>query len=121
MLDKALTESKLCRLVYHACHSGDVGTKGLMRPTLVILIREKPSFDYNMKQTTEMQSSSHVMMCCGNFYRLFNISCQIVQGKLVNQIKAWTIRYSCWYAGEKCSYEVRNISLKLNLKYENKE
>ncbi|XP_074544727.1 uncharacterized protein LOC141804281 [Halichoeres trimaculatus] len=37
---------------------------------------------------------------------LFNISCELVQEKLVSQIKAWQIRYSCWYAGEKCSYEL---------------
>ncbi|KAM6989994.1 uncharacterized protein LKV04_009563 [Tautogolabrus adspersus] len=37
---------------------------------------------------------------------LFDISCQLVQEKLVNQIKAWQIRQSCLYAGEKCSYEL---------------
>ncbi|XP_065809903.1 uncharacterized protein wu:fc46h12 [Labrus bergylta] len=37
---------------------------------------------------------------------LFDISCELVQGKLVNQIKAWQIKQSCLYAGEKCSYEL---------------
>lgn len=42
--------------------------------------------------------------------RLFGISCQDVYGKILNQIKAWQIRQSCLYEGEKCSYEVRNIT-----------
>ncbi|XP_045906796.1 uncharacterized protein wu:fc46h12 [Micropterus dolomieu] len=37
---------------------------------------------------------------------LFGISCQDVYGKLVSQIKAWQIRQSCLYAGERCSYEL---------------
>uniref|UniRef100_A0A3P8S3K9 Uncharacterized protein n=1 Tax=Amphiprion percula TaxID=161767 RepID=A0A3P8S3K9_AMPPE len=37
---------------------------------------------------------------------LFGIACSDVQGQLVNQIKAWQIRQSCLYAGEKCSYEL---------------
>lgn len=43
--------------------------------------------------------------------RLFGISCQDVYGKILNQIKAWQIRQSCLYKGEKCSYEVRNITV----------
>uniref|UniRef100_A0A3B4U628 Uncharacterized LOC111228907 n=2 Tax=Seriola dumerili TaxID=41447 RepID=A0A3B4U628_SERDU len=37
---------------------------------------------------------------------LFGISCSDVQGRLVGQIKAWQIRQSCLYAGERCSYEL---------------
>ncbi|XP_035526431.1 uncharacterized protein wu:fc46h12 [Morone saxatilis] len=37
---------------------------------------------------------------------LFDISCQDVYEKLVSQIKAWQIRQSCLYEGEKCSYEL---------------
>ncbi|XP_068594399.1 uncharacterized protein wu:fc46h12 isoform X2 [Cebidichthys violaceus] len=37
---------------------------------------------------------------------LFGISCEDVTGKIVNQIKAWQIRQSCLYAGERCSYEL---------------
>lgn len=37
---------------------------------------------------------------------LFGISCETVQGSLVSQIKAWQIRQSCLYAGERCSYEL---------------
>uniref|UniRef100_A0A3B4ZMT3 Uncharacterized protein n=1 Tax=Stegastes partitus TaxID=144197 RepID=A0A3B4ZMT3_9TELE len=37
---------------------------------------------------------------------LFGISCSDVQGKLVSQVKAWQIRQSCLYEGEKCSYEL---------------
>uniref|UniRef100_UPI0037E9B35C uncharacterized protein n=1 Tax=Semicossyphus pulcher TaxID=241346 RepID=UPI0037E9B35C len=37
---------------------------------------------------------------------MFGIACEVVQGKLVSQIKAWQIRQSCLYAGEKCSYEL---------------
>lgn len=46
--------------------------------------------------------------------RLFGISCSDVYGKLVSQIKAWQIRQSCLYAGETCSYEVRNICILIN-------
>ncbi|CAJ1071934.1 hypothetical protein D5F01_LYC10760 [Xyrichtys novacula] len=37
---------------------------------------------------------------------LFGISCPVVQGKLVNQIKTWQIKQSCLYQGEKCAYEL---------------
>ncbi|KAM7379038.1 hypothetical protein PAMP_004613 [Pampus punctatissimus] len=37
---------------------------------------------------------------------LFGISCESVYGTLVSQIKAWQIRQSCLYAGERCSYEL---------------
>ncbi|CAK6952240.1 uncharacterized protein wu:fc46h12 [Scomber scombrus] len=37
---------------------------------------------------------------------LFGISCETVQTELVSQIKAWQIRQSCLYAGERCSYEL---------------
>ncbi|XP_069568599.1 uncharacterized protein [Brachyistius frenatus] len=37
---------------------------------------------------------------------LFGIACSDVSEKLVSQIKAWQIRQSCLYAGEKCSYEL---------------
>ncbi|KAG7227136.1 hypothetical protein INR49_013934 [Caranx melampygus] len=37
---------------------------------------------------------------------LFGISCSDVYEKVVNQIKAWQIRESCLYAGERCSYEL---------------
>lgn len=43
--------------------------------------------------------------------RLFSISCGDVTAKLVSQIKAWQIGQSCLYRGERCSYEVRNISV----------
>ncbi|XP_075953429.1 uncharacterized protein LOC142956024 [Anarhichas minor] len=43
--------------------------------------------------------------------RLFGISCEDVTGKMVSQIKAWQIGQSCLYAGERCSYEVGNISV----------
>ncbi len=42
--------------------------------------------------------------------RLFGITCQDVYARLVKQIKTWQISSSCQYAGEKCSYEVRDIS-----------
>ncbi|XP_075876988.1 uncharacterized protein LOC142884894 [Nelusetta ayraudi] len=41
---------------------------------------------------------------------LFGISCQDVYVKLLTQIKAWQIRQSCFYAGEKCSYELVSTS-----------
>ncbi|XP_078790240.1 uncharacterized protein LOC144986606 [Oryzias latipes] len=37
---------------------------------------------------------------------LFGITCEDVNGKLVNQIQAWEIRQSCAAAGERCSYEL---------------
>ncbi|XP_071347894.1 uncharacterized protein [Trachinotus anak] len=37
---------------------------------------------------------------------LFGILCSDVQERLVDQIKAWQIRQSCLYAGERCSYEL---------------
>lgn len=54
---------------------------------------------------TGYDSHSFVLLC-----RVFGISCLEVYEKLVSQIMAWQIKESCWYAGERCSYEVRNIS-----------
>ncbi|XP_041804886.1 uncharacterized protein wu:fc46h12 [Chelmon rostratus] len=41
---------------------------------------------------------------------MFGISCQDVYVKLVSQIKAWQVRESCQYAGERCSYELVSTS-----------
>lgn len=49
--------------------------------------------------------------CLTPLCRIFGISCQDVCVRLVSQIKAWQITESCQSEGERCSYEVRNISI----------